>query len=182
MIDTTTALTEQGVPETIEVIGLAIMEDMGLADGIVSIYNQRRKLRPAIGFFIDVALLGSTPHAVRRGYFVDPSQADLVEAASVNVQEVVQVDIFSYDESARLRKFDLVFALTSTAMQQAAERWAFKVGRVPPSLVDLSQNEGSARLNRYAVTFNILRAYGRVKAAPTLTQFTNPPKTLLISQ
>lgn len=174
-----TALLEQGVPETIEVLGELIASNLRLKPGIVQIYNGRQRLPNARGYFVDVALLGSRPFAVRNQFADDPATLDGVSDQSVNVQEIIQVDIFSADDSARLHKFDVLFALTSSKAQQLATRWAFKIGRVPPSFVDASEVEGSTRLNRFAVTFNVLRAYGRVTAAPTFANFQNPPKTIL---
>lgn len=170
-------LLEQGVPETIELFADLIASEMGLEPGRSQIYNQRRKIKAGDdGIFVDVALLGSRPFAVKRGYSVDPAQTDLVEGQTVNVQEVVQIDVFSFDESARLRKFDVLFALTSTAAQRMCEANAMKIGRVPPSFVDASSQEGGAILNRFVLTLNLLRSYGRTKAAPTYDQFSIPPQ------
>lgn len=174
-------LPEQGVPETIELVAGLIADDMATDPGVVQIYNQKRRLPPVKGFFVDVALLGTKPFAVKRGYENDPASADLREVASCNVQEMIQVDIFSFDASARLRKFDVLFALTSIAAEQLAERWAFKTSRLPASLVDASEQEGSAILNRFALTFTVIRAYGRIKAAPTFSVFQNPPQELLVN-
>lgn len=174
-------LLEQGTPETIELLANLLAGDMQAPLGAIQIYNQKRRLPPAEGWFIDVALLGSKPFGVKRGYFNDPADPDLGESSTCNVQEVIQIDIFSFDESARLRKLDIVFALASTPCQQLAERYAFKIGRNPASLIDVSEGEGSSRLNRFAVTFNVLRSYGRTRVAQTFTQFQNPPQTLLVN-
>ena len=175
-------LDEFGTPTTIELLALLISQQMKLQPGVCQIYNQKRRLPPAEGFFIDVAILGDQAFAANRRYANDPQTTDLVEQQSINQQELVQVDIFSFDQSARVRKLGIIFALNSTSAQQLQEKWAFKMGRVPTSFVDASEVEGNARLNRYSITFALLRSYGSSQPAETFTQFQNPPKTILTNQ
>jgi hypothetical protein len=162
-------------PETALLIAQLIQGEMELADGIVTIYNQKRRLPPAkAGFNIDVAIVGDRPFAVN-SRFADPgSTEDLDETVTINMQEVVQVDIFSYDDSARLNRIGIIFALASIAAQQLSEQYGFQIGRIPPNFVDVSEVEASKRLNRYALTFNVLRAYERTKSAATFAEFSQP--------
>lgn len=177
-MNTDEMLQESGAPETIELIAGLITDEMGLADGICQIYNQRRKLPAVRGFFIDVAIVGQRFHAVAKQYVDDATQIDLTEEQRANAQEVIQIDIFSFDDSARLQKVNILFALTGTAAQQLSERWAMKIARLPSSFVDASEVQASKRLNRFAITFNVLRGYARQKAAPTFTEFSIPPKII----
>lgn len=162
-------------PETALLIAQIIQTEMELDDGIVTIYNQKRRLPPAkAGFNIDVAIIGDRPFGVN-SRFTDPgSTEDLDEVITLNQQEIVQVDIFSYDDSARLNRIGIIFALASITAQQMAEQYGFQIGRIPPSFVDVSEVEASKRLNRYALTFNVLRAYERTKSAETFAEFSQP--------
>ncbi len=174
-------LTEQSVPETVELIAQLLTTYMGTKPGVWQIYNQRRPLPTTTGFFGDVACIGSKLFGVNRRPAVDPAIPDLISEQTANAQELIQIDIFSYDASARLRRLDVPFALNSQAAQNLAERWAFKIGRIPGSFVDTSEDEGSARLNKFSLSFAILRSYGRREAAPTFSVFQNPPQKLLVN-
>lgn len=162
-------------PETALLLAQLIQSEMELDDGIVTIYNQKRRLQPAkAGFNIDVAIIGDKPFGVN-SRFADPgSTTDLDETVTINQQEIVQIDIFSYDDSARLNRIGIIFALASITAQQLSERYGFQIGRIPTSFVDVSEVEASKRLNRYALTFNVLRAYERTKSAATFAEFTDP--------
>lgn len=168
-------MSATATPETAKLIAQIIQTEMALADGIVTIYNQKRRLQPAAeGFNIDVAIIGDRPFGVN-SRFADPGEtADLQETVTLNQQEIVQVDIFSYDDSARLNRVGIIFALASITAQQVSEQYGFQIGRIPPSFVDVSEVEASKRLNRYALTFNVLRAYERTKSAATFAEFEEP--------
>lgn len=162
-------------PETALLLAQILQTEMALADGIITIYNQKRRLPPAkSGFNIDIAIVGDRPFGVN-SRFADPgSTTDLEETVTINQQEIVQIDIFSYDDSARLNRIGIIFALASITAQQIAEQYGFQIGRIPPSFVDVSEVDASKRLNRYALTFNVLRAYERTKTAQTFAEFTQP--------
>jgi hypothetical protein len=170
---------ETEVRETILVVAELIQSQMQLENGVVSIYNQRRKLGKGRGLQVDVALLGNRPFSVRSRSVNDPARPDLVERQCANEQETIQVDVFSYDDSARLRRIEVLFALTGVAAQQACEKYAMKIARVPASFVDLSEGEGAGRLNRFALTFNVLRGYSIERTVETFSTFTIPPQLVV---
>lgn len=163
--------TEIAIRETTKLIADLLQEQMGLEDDVVAIYNQKRVLKPKSGLYLDVAIIGNKVYAATSAPVNDPAQPDLVEVQTVAMQEIVQIDIFSANAEARLRKAEVIMALTGIGAQQSMERHAYAIARIPPSFVDVSEVEGSARLNRYALTFNVLRAYSKARTAPTFTEF-----------
>lgn len=171
-------VVEQGTRETIEIFCELISREMNAPLNAVQIYNQKRRLPTTKGYFVDVAIIGEKPFAVnsRQGpLYANPEIQDLLSTQTVNVQEMIQVDIFSYDASARLRKYDLLFALQGDSAQRMAEQYAFKIARLPQSFIDASEVEASARLNRFALTVLVLRAYERQKQIGSFTSFGIPP-------
>lgn len=177
----TTSPTRPERRETCLVLCGLIQSQMGLEDGVVSIYNQKRRLQPKSGLYIDVAIVGDRPFASNYRPVNDPAQADVTEVQNVAVQELLQIDIFSRNDQARLRRMEIVFALTGVAAQQACEENAMSIGRLPASFVDVSEIEGAARLNRYSLTFNVLRGYQLTRSAPTFSRWQNPPQTILVN-
>lgn len=162
--------------ETLKVIADLIQSQMGLKEGATAIYNQKRLLGNTSDIQVAVAFLGAKPYAANSRPVNDPAKPDLVEVQSVQQQEVIQVDIFSKSSDARLRKVEIIFAMTGVAAQQACETYGMKIGRIPVSFVDLSEGEGAARLNRYAITFNVLRSYSASRSVQTFSTFENPPQ------
>ena len=144
----------------------------------VSIYNQKWRIPNTDGLFINIDFLGEKLFAANTRWENDPTSDGLFEQQYSCQQETYQVDVYSRDNSARMRKQEVVFALQSTRAQQLAEKYAFKIGHLPSSFVDLSEIEGAARLNRYALTFNVLRSYARTRLIEAFTEFTNPPELI----
>lgn len=166
---------------TLEIICELVQFEMKVPDGIVLVYNQKRKLPPAKGFFVNVSFLGGRPFGAKSAQIPDPTTGELVEEVSVNQQEMVQIDIFSYDDSARTRNPEIVFAMNSVNAQQVMEKNSIKIARLPSSFVDVSEVQASKRLNRYALAFNLTRAYSRKTVVPSFNEFQNPPKGILVN-
>lgn len=162
-------------PDTVKLIAELIQKEMSAPAGIVQIYNQKRRLPLRKGFMVDVAIIGDRPFGGSTRQQENPTTGDLVETSTVNNQEMIQIDIFSYDDSARRRRAEIIFALSGNAAQQLSEKWAFKIGTIPTSFVDVSEVEASARLNRYAITINVLRAYSRTLVIEHFDKFGIPP-------
>lgn len=167
--------------ETIKLLAELIESQMDLKNGVVAIYNQQRRIPPTEGLFVDVAFLGQKTYGATTRAVNDPAEPDLVEVQTVSAAEVYQIDIFSADSSARLRKNDLIFALSGVAAQQLQEKWSCKISPVPNSFVDVSELEGAARLNRYALTITVIRAYSKARRSPTFVTFQNPPTAILVN-
>jgi len=156
--------------------------DLTVAPPRVFIYNQKWNIPDDDGLFVNVSFLSDRVFSSNSTIVNDPlSDTGMTEELSTNVQETYQIDVFSRDNSARLRKHEVIFALRSLAAQQACETYSFKIGSIPSSFIDLSQIEASARLNRYALRFNLLRGYSRTKSIDAFTNFTIPP-SLIVNQ
>lgn len=143
--------------EMITVLAGLFQSQLDLPDDRCWIYNQKIDIRPDKGVFIDVGFIGERVIGNNRQYV--STTAGLNEIIGTVVQETYSATIFSYDASARRRKFEMAMALTSTQCQQLAEKYCFSVGYIPTTFVDVSAVEASARLNRYEMTFNVTRRY-----------------------
>jgi hypothetical protein len=165
-------------PETIVVLADLFQQQLDLPADRVFIYNQKWKIPPDDDIFIVVSLLTMKPYGSYRRQADDPLFG-LIEVIGTNLQETYTVDIFSRNGMARVRRLELLFALQSTQAQQLSEDNSFRLATVPPVFVDLSGLEGSAILNRYQLTFSLLRAEERKRAIEYFDTFENPPKTLI---
>jgi len=158
----------------IDVIIDVLTFHMDLSEDQIWIYNQKRKIPDAPGLFIEVAFVGSRPFG--SNIFCDDDEVgNFCEFQAVNVQEAYKIILYSRDESAFSRSHEVLFAMNSNAMQQACEKNHFHIGRIPPSFIDTSAVEASARLFRQDLDFQTLRHYTKKRVIDYFDQFNIPP-------
>lgn len=168
--------------ETILVLADLVQSQMGLENGVVAIYNQPRTIQPVSGLYVDVAFLGAKVYGATSKAVNDGFNQDLSEVQTVSKLEMYQIDIFSKNAEARILNTEIIFALTGVAAQQACEVHAMRICQIPSGFVDLSQVEASARLNRYALTFNVFRSYSLARLAPTFTHFQSSSQAIVANR
>ena len=159
----------------IDVIVQVLTAHMGLTSDQIWIYNQKRIIPNSSGLFIEVAFVGSRPFG--SNVFCDDDEVgNFCEFQATNQQESYKIVLYSRDESAFTRSHEVLFALNSTAMQQACEQYQFHIGRLPTSFIDTSAVEASARLFRQDLDFNALRQYTKKTVIDYFNQFNIPPE------
>lgn len=151
---------------------------MNLKANQVVIYNQKFNIPDTQGIFISVGFLAEKVYSSNLSYENSADQTELLEVQRLNKQETYSITVYSYNDEARQRKDEVVTALHSTLAQQMAERYAFKIGTLPSGFVDVSSNEGTKRLNRYNLTFNVLLASVRSCPVEYFDDFTAQGKLL----
>jgi len=82
------------------------------------------------------------------------SKSEFDPVTNKDVQEIIMqrevgIDIMSRNSEARQRKEEVLMALSSMYSQQQQEKNGFRVFSYSMSFVDVSENEGAGRLNRY---------------------------------
>lgn len=148
------------------------------------IYNQKFDI-PAgdDGLFVFIAFQRAKPFGSSLSTEDVPATqttaAFLQETQRMNVQETYTINLYSRDGSARQRNHEVIFALHSTQCQQMQERYQFRMAYIPSSMIDVSHVEGAARINRYALTFSLLRAYTRTRPIEYYDTFTIPPELII---
>ena len=158
----------EAINELVELIRSGMKLD---ADHCVA-YNQMVPIPPDEGTFVAVGILDSKPFAGSLSYgapgdaagaegVTAPGTPELLERQTLNVREVFSIHIQSRDNSARRRRWELIFSLTNTAAVQAQEARGFQIARLPAGFVDSSITEGAERLNRYTATLVVLSAKER---------------------
>jgi len=80
------------------------------------------------------------------------------------MQELLSVNMFSYDTSAVERMPELIGSLSSIYAQQKQDEIGFRIGIVPGGVQDTSGLEASAILFRQTITLKVLRAYSKISA------------------
>jgi hypothetical protein len=161
--------------EYIKVIADLIQTQMDLAPNRVYLYNQAWNIPPDDGLFVNVGLISKKPFGLSKTYqSVTEEMGGLLQVQMMNVQETYSVLIFSQNNTARIRNHEILYALNGDAAEQAQERYSFKIGYLPTSLMDVSEIDGASRLNRYNLTFNILCGYSQSRRVEYYSTIQDP--------
>jgi len=172
--------------ETMKVL-VGLLEEQLDLKGRVVLYNQQWEIPDDDGIMIEVSFMGEKPFGQGTHYETVKDKYGNDQFQEVNeqmTQEAIGITIYSKSGAARARRHEILAALQSTAAQQLAEKYGFRFGFLPTSFVDASETEGSGRLNKYAYSFNVLRAHVVRRVIDYFDKFTLPPtgsKTLLVN-
>lgn len=148
---------------TAQIICNIIQNYMGLCDKQIWIYNQRKKIPPSEGLFVVVGNVSVTPYGANNKYV--PLNGGYGQEISQMMQEILSVNMFSYDTSAIERMPELIGSFSSVYCQQKQDQIGFKIGVVPGGIQDTSALEASAILFRQSITLKVLRAYSKITEA-----------------
>lgn len=77
------------------------------------------------------------------------------EIQDVNQSRMMQIDVYSRNNDARERFWEVSAALKSNYAQQQMDLYNFKIGTIANS-VNLSGMDGGSDINRFSVSFNVL--------------------------
>lgn len=146
----------------------------GLCKGSIWIRNQDRQIPNKPDLYIVVGFVSSPGIVGNVTYMKEvdgDSGTEQHEINEVQVLENIQIDLFSRNDQARLRKWEVIAALQSFYSQQQQEKNNFKIFRIPSAFIDISQPDGSAMLNRYSVTVTCMVWYRKDRI---MTQLNSP--------
>ena len=95
-----------------------------------------------------------------RSQFIDnpnpKGEDDLyLEIQDINESRLMQVDIYSRNNDARERFWEVEMALKSNYAQYQMDLYNFKIGTIP-NAQNLSGLDGGSDINRYTISFNVL--------------------------
>jgi rRNA pseudouridine-1189 N-methylase Emg1 (Nep1/Mra1 family) len=132
-----------------------IMSEMGIENDRIVIYNQKWNLPNNFDIFISLGILTEKVFSNKTSH-EDRGENGLYEVQTLNLMELISVDIFSADNTARMRKEEVVMAMSSTFSEQTQEKYSFKIGLIPSGFSNVSSVETSKALNRYNITIPVL--------------------------
>jgi len=167
--------------ELIKALASLIEAEMQLPKDRFVIYNQPNNVPDDDGLFGWITYNHSRPFGSSTRTEVNTVTDSLDEVQHSWTQETYSISLMSRDGSARKRNWELPLCLASIRSQQLQERYGFKLGFIPESMIDISAVEASARLNRYSLTFNILRSYERRKPVEYYSRFGRAVPPLILT-
>lgn len=71
------------------------------------------------------------------------------------INDMIQIDIFSKNNEAKDRRFEVLTALHSINSQQLQDQYNFRLFQIPAGFNNMNENEGGYRIYRYVMTVNV---------------------------
>lgn len=139
-----------------------IQHELDLVDGQVMFTNQKYFI-PTDGLFIVVSYLGPSKAIAVNSDWVD-NGAGLIERQTLNMDHWLQVDIMSYDDTARTRKEEIIMAIQSIYAEQQQEQYAMNIARHCGPFMDTSFLEETKIMTRYTTTLRTKSVLRKEKA------------------
>lgn len=147
-----------------------IVREMALDAQRVWVRNQNKKLPTDNELFIALGPERQVPLSsktyMEQREVVNPPNPIIYQQWEVNrtqLREAIRVDVFSRNNDALFRNWEVLAALRSIYCQQMQEQNSFKIGRLPDSFIDTSAAEGGSNINRFTITFPCIAWYKKDK-------------------
>lgn len=133
--------------EAVKVIGDVLQSELGLTTGQIMLTNMKWDIPENDGLY--VALSYVSGKAIGNNNYVTPNGSGMQETQEVAMRYLVQIDILSFGDAARLKKEQVIQALMSVASQQAQAQNLMRIANIPFDFLDASSFEETKLLNRY---------------------------------
>lgn len=148
-----------------------IQNQLGLANGRVYLWDQKIFQPTDAGLYVAVSTLSCKAFGNNNSHV--SSGGGLNSGQSVNMFALLQVDIISRDNSARLRKEEVLLALLSDYAQKQQEANSFYISKLPPGaqFSNLSAADGAAIPYRFVISVGIQYVFTKVQAVPFIDTF-----------
>lgn len=148
-----------------------LQNQLGLSVGRVYLWDQKLAVPSDAGLYIAVSVLSCKAFGNTNRH--DGSGSGLVSNQSVNMYAQLQVDIASRDNSARMRKEEVLMALVSDYAQIQQEANSFYISKLPPGAQfnNLSSQDGAAIPYRFVISVGIQYAATKNVAVPYINTF-----------
>lgn len=123
----------------------------------ITIKSQNIKLYNTEHLQITVGTLSSNVFSNRREYFtkIINNEPHYFERSMINDQRVMQIDVYSRNNEARQRFWEIQACLNNTLSIQLQDKYQFRISKISNTF-NLSGLEGGSDINRYSIRFNCL--------------------------
>lgn len=134
----------------------------------VIIYSQNIKLFNTDKLQITVRTVSQRVWSNRNE--VKTIEGNFTEIQDINESRMMQVDVYSRNNDARDRFWEIPMALKSVYAQQQMDLYNFKIGTMTNS-TNTSGIDGGSDINRFTVTFNVLTHQTKQKTVDYYDKF-----------
>lgn len=135
----------------------------------IIIYAQNIKLFNTDKIQITVKTLTARDYSNRIEY-IPNDDGGLTEVQDINQSRMMQIDVYSRNNEARQRFWEVSAALKSTYAAQMQDLYNFKIGTITND-INLSGLGGGSDVNRYTLTFEVLLHYQKTNTIDYYDKF-----------
>ena len=167
------------VREAAKIIADILTAQLALEPGQIMLTNQKWEIPETQGLYVAISYVGPGRVIANSNVSV-PTSGGMQENQSLLMLYQIQIDLMSYDDSARVLKELAFMGLVSVASEQIQEQYNVQVARNPAPFQDVSMLEETARLNRYTTTIAVTQLItNTVPNTPYFSDFSQavPPTT-----
>jgi hypothetical protein len=156
-----------GPREPALVVADILQNGLGLdADAVVLAY-EKNLIPKRTGLYVSIDYVGPTKVIANVNEFEAGTGREI---QSATLSYLIQMDLLSYDASARRRFKEAAMALASVYAVQQMEKYGLSINRNPSPFVDASSLEPTKRLNRFISTMVVFGSVRKVVPDPPFYQ------------
>ena len=161
------------IREPIKVLADILSSKFGLSPGQIMLSFEEWNIPKTRGLYFALSYISEKVIA-NNNYTGADVNGGFTETQQVVVQHDIQIDVMSFDDSARLQKEQVIVALRSVAAQQGMEENNIRIARIPSGLSNTSSLEESKIMNRYSITVRLTALHTFRNAPPYYNTFQTP--------
>ena len=164
-------MTELVSREPVKVIADIIVHELELEPSQIVLNYEKFDIPPEPGLFVVLSYVSGK--AIGNVNESESTPAGMNEIQTVAMQHIIQIDLMSFDNTARTRKEEVIMALRSIYSQQTQEIYNMKIARIPEQFMNASSLEETKILNRFTMDLTIKSVYTKTKKADYYDSFKN---------
>lgn len=128
-------------------------------------YSQNIKLFNTQKLQITVKTVSTKDYSNRVEFKENPNPSEdgkdaYIETQYLNQSRLMQIDVYSRNNDARERFWEVSTALRSTRAEELQDLYNFKIGTIT-NATNLSGIDGGSDINRYSISFNVIVHYAK---------------------
>lgn len=151
--------------EPIKVVAAILKQEMGLSDGQIMLGLENWEIPKNIGLY--VALYYGAEQVIGNNNYNDTDlQGNFNEIQDAVMLHQIEIDIMSFDSSARVRKEAVLWAVQSYTAQSLMEQYQMRLASTPGSFLQITSLEETKQLNRFKLTILVNALHRNVKTTP----------------
>lgn len=151
--------------EPIKVVAMAIQAEMGLAEGHIMLGLENWQIPSDPGLY--VALFYGVEQVIgNNNYNGTDADGNYQEIQDVIMLHGIDINIMSFDSSARLRKEEVLQAIQSYNATQLMEKYQMRLARTPGSFIPVVDLEPAKQLNRFQIGIMVNAIHRKILSTP----------------
>lgn len=151
--------------EPIKVLGMVLQQEMGLSAGQIMLGLENWAIPKNTGLYVAL-LYGPDTTIGNTNYNSIDAQGGYTEVQSAIMLHSIDIQVMSFDSSARERKEAVLWAIQSYTAQQLMEQYQMRLAATPGSFIPVVTDEQTKQLNRFHITIAVNALHQNVKTTP----------------